>query len=80
MSRRGKTMIEVGGFTFCTQIVSGPKRGKPMIKIGGYTFCHKVTHKFRTTWVCSTHKNKGCSAVVQTYENVIIKVRNEHNH
>ncbi|KOB68645.1 Modifier of mdg4, partial [Operophtera brumata] len=58
MSRRGKTLLSVQGFTFCVQSVSGPK----------------------TRWVCSTHNHRRCRALVHTFENQIIKIKNDHDH
>ncbi|CAH2040284.1 unnamed protein product, partial [Iphiclides podalirius] len=50
------------------------QRGKPMIKIGNNTFCHKVTHKMKTTWVCSTHKNKAFEVIRSRKGNPLIRM------
>uniref|UniRef100_A0A2H1VTL6 SFRICE_007505 n=1 Tax=Spodoptera frugiperda TaxID=7108 RepID=A0A2H1VTL6_SPOFR len=59
------------------------KRGNRLISYEGYTFSHqnlKRKTSVKKRWVCSTHYCKGCKAAIYTVEDIIILVKNEHNH
>lgn len=55
-------------------------QGNTHLCVEGYTFCAKRTIGLKMTWVCSSHNNKGCRAMVVTIDNEIIKLNNNHNH
>ncbi|KAL0831911.1 hypothetical protein ABMA28_001430 [Loxostege sticticalis] len=55
-------------------------RGASIIIFAGYEFSKHRFQAGKTRWYCRTHYNKGCSAVIFTFENVIVKVRNIHSH
>ncbi|XP_050349127.1 protein tramtrack, beta isoform isoform X22 [Nymphalis io] len=58
-------------------------RGNTMVRLGGYTFSYKKDYKgkgIKKRWVCSTNYCLGCKAVIYTIGNVIVNVKNEHNH
>lgn len=55
-------------------------QGKPLIKIGSYRFCIKAADGVKIRWRCSTHNAKGCSAVIHTIDNEMVKIFNVHNH
>ncbi|KAG6441725.1 hypothetical protein O3G_MSEX001971 [Manduca sexta] len=56
------------------------KRGKTLISIDGYTFCAQSVIGMKTRWICSTHNNKRCRASLHTFDNEIVKMKNDHNH
>lgn len=56
------------------------RRGKQLLSINGYTFCAQSTSQHKIRWICSTHNNRGCYAVVHTIDSEIVKIKNEHNH
>ncbi|CAD0200267.1 unnamed protein product [Chrysodeixis includens] len=56
------------------------RRGKPLLSVQGYTFCKKNEYGYKVRWVCSTHRTKGCTAKVLTYNNEIIEIMNTHSH
>ncbi|GBP31415.1 hypothetical protein EVAR_17904_1 [Eumeta japonica] len=83
-SKRGKPLIKVGDFTFCQQAVAGLKtrwrRGKYMLILKGYTYRCQWKKGQKKRWVCSTHGNGSCRAVVHTHDDNIVKVKDVHNH
>lgn len=82
-----KTIInftEIQTFTnsclvFLVQFVTSIK-GKPQIKIGPYKFykCKIIARSGKTRWECSS--GRGCKAVVYTIDDIVITMRNVHNH
>ncbi|CAB3250349.1 unnamed protein product [Arctia plantaginis] len=55
-------------------------RGAAIISVGGYKFLKQRTTNCKTRWWCGTNVHKGCTAVLFTIGDEIVKIRNEHNH
>ncbi|GBP31424.1 hypothetical protein EVAR_17913_1 [Eumeta japonica] len=45
----------------------GSKFGNPLILYQGYTFSKHRVNGIKTRWRCSSHKSRGCSAVIYTF-------------
>ncbi|CAK1543868.1 unnamed protein product [Leptosia nina] len=60
------------------------KRGNPIIVLYGYRYSLKNTKESCGTvirrWQCSTHTNRGCLSSIMTNDQVIVHMKNEHNH
>ncbi|GBP31403.1 hypothetical protein EVAR_17891_1 [Eumeta japonica] len=58
------------------------KRGGKLLCMGRHKY--RVQSKSgggkRTRWVCSSHPLLRCKSVVHTYENTIIRIKNDHSH
>ncbi|KOB68644.1 Uncharacterized protein OBRU01_18001 [Operophtera brumata] len=66
-------------------IFTTSQRGNTQLCLGRYTFYNKkgtsnTLTAFKKRWVCSTHFPKGCKAAVYTVDDVIVSVKNIHNH
>ncbi|KAI5646777.1 FLYWCH zinc finger domain-containing protein [Phthorimaea operculella] len=48
--------------------------------VDGFTFRKHRSSGVKSRWLCSTHNNRGCKALLHTIDGVIVKIRNEHNH
>lgn len=70
--------------TRCFYLAAGivtSRRGKPLISVGGFTFCFKrKVNDAKQCWVCSSHNNRGCKAVLYTLDGIIVRLNNSHNH
>lgn len=55
-------------------------RGKRLILFDGYKFYKKCSVGAKSRWVCSTHNNKGCHAVLHTVDDEVVLAKNYHNH
>ncbi|GBP31392.1 hypothetical protein EVAR_17880_1 [Eumeta japonica] len=56
------------------------QRGTKILAISGYKFCVHYKNKMKTRWICSTHNSKGCKAMLFTFGNEILKIKNVHTH
>ncbi|KAI5646697.1 FLYWCH zinc finger domain-containing protein [Phthorimaea operculella] len=56
------------------------QRGAVMLAIGERRFSSQKRYGSKTRWECSTHRSKGCRAIVVTFYNEVIKFNNHHNH
>ncbi|VVC90644.1 unnamed protein product [Leptidea sinapis] len=56
--------------------------GRPVIQIGDMRFnLHfKAKHGSARRWLCNKRRTTGCRACVITIDDVIVKVKNQHNH
>lgn len=56
------------------------KRGNKGIQLNGYRFTKHRTIGLKVRWYCSTHHSRGCSAVIYTVDDVIVKINPNHTH
>ncbi|GBP31393.1 hypothetical protein EVAR_17881_1 [Eumeta japonica] len=56
------------------------QRGSRILAISGYKFCVHYQNNNRTRWICSTHMNKGCKAVIFTEGGAFSRISNVHTH
>lgn len=65
---------------FSDVFITNTKFGHPLMLIGNHRYYkNNRSHGSKATWFC--YKNRyHCRASVITYDDVIIQVRNEHNH
>lgn len=64
---------------FLVQYITS-KMGKTMLGVENFTFYKRQTVKEKQYWYCSTHRNTGCKAVAHTFNDIVIFLRNVHNH
>lgn len=82
-SRKFKGKMIVKWFVLFSAIANfiTSRRGNQLILLSGYTFYKFKTSKKQTSmWMCSTHRGKGCKAVVHTVNDRIISLKKVHNH
>lgn len=66
----------ISGISFTTST-----KGRTIIVASGYRFRKKRVYGAKTHWVCSTHHDKRCHAVIHALEDMtIVKCYNAHNH
>ncbi|PZC76987.1 hypothetical protein B5X24_HaOG203938 [Helicoverpa armigera] len=62
-------------------VFSTSRFGRPVILIGKYRFNRNTRSRGHVGWwCCSRARSSGCKATISTYDNVIIKIKNTHNH
>ncbi|KAI5646844.1 FLYWCH zinc finger domain-containing protein [Phthorimaea operculella] len=67
-------------FTIHNVYFATSKRGNPSISVDGFTFRKHQSSGVKSRWLCSTHNNRGCKALLHTIDGIIVKIRNEHHH
>ncbi|GBP73794.1 hypothetical protein EVAR_42966_1 [Eumeta japonica] len=55
------------------------QKGNRHLKLNGFKYALHTMSRLKTRWRCMRH-NYGCKAVVHTMEDVIVSMKNEHNH
>uniref|UniRef100_A0A2H1VJM6 SFRICE_013748 n=1 Tax=Spodoptera frugiperda TaxID=7108 RepID=A0A2H1VJM6_SPOFR len=62
-------------------IIMNTKRGTPLLQVNGqrYNFKRTLQNGARIYWVCNKAP-QGCRVSIVTYDDHIIRVKNEHNH
>ncbi|OWR46266.1 hypothetical protein KGM_208263 [Danaus plexippus plexippus] len=56
------------------------KEGGTLIKLNDFTYNLSSQNGPKSKWQCSTHAAHGCHAVLYTFNNVIVGLKDLHNH
>lgn len=67
-------------FMIAVKFVQSRRHGNTLLSVDGFTFSCQKKMGSRKRWRCSTHVGKKCRAIIHTYDDEIIKIKNIHNH
>ncbi|CAH2085701.1 unnamed protein product [Euphydryas editha] len=55
--------------------------GRPVVTLGMYRYNQRNDNKGpKVQWLCCKKTSKGCKASVITFEQEVVKIKNQHNH